>query len=99
MRKQIKHRAILYGPFDAEPDGAQEIVELPTRVAESADVADGTHGDINQSGGIHERLRRGLSLHDTVEYFPGRGRAGIAIRMRRVFATHPFEAAVEHHLL
>src|SRR5213078_3160127 len=37
MAEQIEHRAMLDRPFDTEPDGPQEIVELPAGIAESAD--------------------------------------------------------------
>src|ERR1041384_4806130 len=87
------------GPLNAETNGAEEIVELPARVAERADVADRTHRHVNQASRIRERLRIHLRLYDVVEDFFGRRLAGSAVEMRRVFATHPFETAVEHHLL
>src|SRR2546426_1247592 len=90
---------MLDGPFDAEPDGLQEIVELPPGVAERADVADGAHRDINQTGWINKWLRGGLRLDDIVEHLARRRLAGITVEMGRVFATHPFETQVEHHLL
>src|SRR5437867_3211104 len=99
MREQVEASAVLDGPSDRAPQRLQEMLQLPTAVAKRTDVADGTHGHVDETAGVSERLRGGLCLNDAVEN-PGVGfLAGRVVRVSRVSRAHPFEAEVEEEPL
>ena len=45
--QQIEYSTPFDGPGDSQPGGLQEIIEFPSSVAESADITDGIHGNID----------------------------------------------------
>src|SRR5436190_7032410 len=99
MRQEIKHHAIRNDPLQIQSRGFQEIIELPSAIAESPDVANRTHRHFDQAARIHEWLRGGLCLHYALKNRCTRRSARFAIGMRGVFRARPFKSEIEQHLL
>src|SRR5689334_6328958 len=75
------------------------MLEFPATVAKCANIADGTHWDVDQACGISERLRGLLGLHNSFEHTGSRHRSLLAIWVCRIFGTHPGKSGFEQHPL
>ena len=98
-QEPAEHRTLLDRPLHAQPSRGQKRIQRPACGTKRADVTDGTHGDFNQSAGIHERLSVRLSLDDAVENFGRRYLAHLAEKMRRILRADPGKSLIEQHLL
>ena len=67
MRQIIVYRALLNAPLDTEADGIKIPVEFPATTSKAGHVADGAHGNLNETAGIDPRLRLYLGGGDTLE--------------------------------
>src|SRR2546426_7738532 len=99
MREQVEARAVFDSPLGRAPNRFEEMLQLPASVAEAAHVADGTHGHVDETAGVSERLRGGLRMDNPLEDVRGGRFAGLGVRMSWVSRAHPFEAEVEEEPL